>query len=446
MDNLVVMSRRASNGSKDNPVFICSGVIFDDNSPEQVNTGTLITKEEFRNAKAFNLKTSGGEILPRQGFFIHKQLPPSSLEGKRDLEIKAYSIDPATKQLRAEYTKLIPAEVYDYTVPRKYDTDPFMQQFWTETSIEEVHDIDIDGDGVSDLVFVLRDTNYWEDSAKQGDFNGDGIVDFLYFDSGGRPYLTTIKRDAYGFIPHIAAYSDMLIEGLRDDAVIGDFTGDGKTDLLVPHGVDNQSWRQNSLFYITKTKVIDSNGNVIFEKKNIDGHTLADRGLSYKWDWYPEEYDRVQSTEYTVETSSPGVKAIVPKKSVTKDFLKDITEESSVVYGGYYLPVRTETKVNGDFAATVTMMEYTHNPVGIGKDYFIGRPKSKTETVTAYGDTKSAKEEYTYENNLLKTRKTYNRDNSGWIQESYNYDGLGNITEKAVSNSADTMIQTKTRI
>jgi hypothetical protein len=32
----------------------------------------------------------------------------------------------------------------------------------------------------------------------------------------------------------------------------------------------------------------------------------------------------------------------------------------------------------------------------------LGRKKSKTESIQAYGDTKSAKEEYTYENNLLK--------------------------------------------
>ena len=39
-------------------------------------------------------------------------------------------------------------------------------------------------------------------------------------------------------------------------------------------------------------------------------------------------------------------------------------------------------------------------------------------------EVKSFKEEYTYINNLLKTLKTYNRDNSGWIQESYIYEFL----------------------
>ncbi|WP_407509334.1 RHS repeat-associated core domain-containing protein [Elizabethkingia anophelis] len=150
-----------------------------------------------------------------------------------------------------------------------------------------------------------------------------------------------------------------------------------------------------------------------------------------------------KSTDYEITTPSTGVKAIVAKKTITKDFLKDITQEISVIYGNYYLPKETTTKVNNDIGVTSTVMNYIHNPNGVGKDYFIGRPESKIETVTAYGDTKSAKEEYTYENNLLKTLKTYNRDNSGWIQEKYKYDGFGNIVEKSTTNSVDTMTQTE---
>nr|HBI9692659.1 type IV secretion protein Rhs [Elizabethkingia anophelis]HBI9696679.1 type IV secretion protein Rhs [Elizabethkingia anophelis]HBI9700802.1 type IV secretion protein Rhs [Elizabethkingia anophelis] len=150
-----------------------------------------------------------------------------------------------------------------------------------------------------------------------------------------------------------------------------------------------------------------------------------------------------KSTDYEITTPSTGVKAIVAKKTITKDFLKDITKESNVIYGEYYLPKETTTKVNNDIGVTSAVMNYIHNPNGVGKDYFIGRPESKIETVTAYGDTKSAKEEYTYENNLLKTLKTYNRDNSGWIQEKYKYDGFGNIVEKSTTNSVDTMTQTE---
>ncbi|MGO4707573.1 RHS repeat-associated core domain-containing protein, partial [Chryseobacterium sp. 2TAF14] len=60
----------------------------------------------------------------------------------------------------------------------------------------------------------------------------------------------------------------------------------------------------------------------------------------------------------------------------------------------------------------------------------------------AYGDTKFSKEEYTYENNQLKTLKTWNRDNSGYLQETYAYDGFGNLTQKTISNSIDSQTQT----
>ncbi|HAT3994180.1 TPA: hypothetical protein I9Y67_003504 [Elizabethkingia anophelis] len=148
-------------------------------------------------------------------------------------------------------------------------------------------------------------------------------------------------------------------------------------------------------------------------------------------------------TEYETHAPSAGVKAIVPKKTIAKDFLKDITNESSVIYGDYYLPKETTTKVNGDFAVTTTVINYMHNPVGVGKSYFIGRPESKTETMQAYGDTKVVREEYTYENNFLKTQKTHNRDNSGWVLERYNYDRFGNMVEKIITNSVDAVIQSE---
>lgn len=745
------------------------GSIFDDNRPEQVHTGTLITKEQFRKAKAFNLKTLNGNILPRQGFITYNTLYPAGLGDKKDLEIKAYSIDPESKQLKEEFTKTIPGDAYDNSISRDFNANPYESQYWVETYIEDVHEMDLDGDGLSDLVFILRDTSYREINntgphgelqipeiiietryrylivqpgetelqklastvyigpyydqeffakAKQGDFNGDGIVDFLYFDSGGRPYLTVFKKNSSGiFSVNNISYSDIIIEGLREKAITGDFTGDGKTDLMVPQAEGNETWklyistgkgfevqtinnlaRYNKDFtfkgdkhdrYINRqffaqdlnkdgkadfiefyshiidwsksgksintkfiilyheNKGMDANGNIVFETKNIDGHWQNKKKsiFPYKQDWYPEQYgimennqsydiytevqgyafssqpahyspiignfrvnnfnesililqegrlikyshykvsdearitsinqggitteieykeldpninkdfyekvkedthysypylemDKIsgsyavsqlrqegkkqdfkyrgfvahlqgkgmigfrkaarsswyadgyentkiwnaaeidplneglpikewsvktiddnhlifpedlsvnntqllslKSTEYEITAVSPGVKAIVPKKTVTKDFLKDITEESSVTYGDYYLPNETITKINNDAGLTSTVMVYTHNPNGTGKNYFIGRPQYKIKTVTAYGDIQSTKEEYSYENNMLKTLKMYNRDNSGWMQEKYSYDNFGNITEKTVSNSVDTIVQ-----
>lgn len=148
-------------------------------------------------------------------------------------------------------------------------------------------------------------------------------------------------------------------------------------------------------------------------------------------------------SEYQIDILSDGIKAIVPKKSTTKDFLKDITTVNTVSYGAYYLPTQTINSINNNFAVSTTDMVYIHNINGVGKDYYVGRPLNKVETTQVYGDTKSAKTEYAYNaNTLLDSQKTWNRDNTGWLQENYTYDGFGNITQKIISNSLDTNTQT----
>ncbi|KUY30396.1 RHS repeat-associated core domain-containing protein [Elizabethkingia ursingii] len=748
---------------RDAGIYLFSSV-FDDDRPEKIYTGSLgITKEQLKSAKAVNLLRLNGELLPRQGFVIYRPLFPEGLDGKKDLEFKAYSIDvdANNKSLIEEFTKVVPGSAYDRSIPKP--TPQYgVNSYWVETSIEEgVEEIDLDGDGLSELVFRLRDTYFWEEYpagpaslpnersetryrylivqlgemdpnkmassfpigpfyddnffkiSKRGDFNGDGIVDFLHFDGGGRAYLATFKKDSFGtFYMDSNPYSDILIDGLRADAVVGDFTGDGKTDLLVPQGIDSWDWKLyistgkgfkiqnlnsfalfrrkydefgtyiqrdfyaqdlnkdgkadfiefysyahsnnkgsdiNSKFLIIyhENKGMDANGNIVFEEKNIDGHTdidprvktnlynsyqypfaytlaingkydnrfvgvqayastnkfahyepiigdfrvnntnesilviqqgrlikysnykvsdetyinsitqcglttdieykeldvdispgfysgvkrkslkfpyiemdkvsqsyavsrlqqeerkqdfkyrgfiahLQGKGMigfhqSARSSWYADGYENTKiwtaaeinplneglpvkewsvrtidddnliffddlsvnnnqllsfkSTEYEVVTLESGVVVIVPNKILVKDFLKDVTEESDMIYGDYYLPKQTITKVNNDFASTVKVMTYIHNPEGTGKDYFIGRPESKTESISAYEDIKSFREEYAYDNNLVITLRTYNRDNSGWMQESYIYDGFGNIIEKTISNSVDVIIQ-----
>lgn len=150
-------------------------------------------------------------------------------------------------------------------------------------------------------------------------------------------------------------------------------------------------------------------------------------------------------TGVIADTDKPKiVTATVPKSTKTKDFLTSTTTISTINYGDYYLPLQSITNVNNGYAVTTSNFEYIHNLLGIGANYFVGRPKTKIDIVQAYGDTKSAKQEYTYENNLLKTLKTWNRDNTGYLQETYTYDGFGNITQKIVSNSTDSQTQTET--
>ncbi|MGC5744875.1 RHS repeat-associated core domain-containing protein [Chryseobacterium sp. NFX27] len=136
------------------------------------------------------------------------------------------------------------------------------------------------------------------------------------------------------------------------------------------------------------------------------------------------------------------ITAIVPESTRTKDFLTNVITSNTVSYNSYYLPVKTVLNVNNGYATTTSTFNYIHNPAGSGSDYYIGRLESKTDIVQAYGDTKSAKEEYIYDSNLLKTLKTWNRDNTGYLLETYNYDGFGNLIQKTISNSIDAQVQT----
>ena len=143
------------------------------------------------------------------------------------------------------------------------------------------------------------------------------------------------------------------------------------------------------------------------------------------------------------DTDKPKiVKALVPISTLSKDFLTGNLVKSTITYGDYYLPTQSVSNVNNGYATTTSTFEYIHNASGIGTDYYIGRPKSKTDIVQAYGDTKSAKEEYTYENNLLKTLKNWNRDNTGYLFDTYEYDNFGNIIQKTIGNSIDAQTQT----
>ena len=153
----------------------------------------------------------------------------------------------------------------------------------------------------------------------------------------------------------------------------------------------------------------------------------------------------LRSTEYRFDKLyNNRVSATIPIKSISEDFMKDVRTENTITYDvddlnstKYYLPIKTVSETNINFAVSTTNLSYIHNAAGSGNTYFIGRPATKEEKMEVYSDTKKSKEEYTYADNLLKTKKSYNRDNTGWFLETYKYDDFGNIIEKVITSSID---------
>jgi len=147
-------------------------------------------------------------------------------------------------------------------------------------------------------------------------------------------------------------------------------------------------------------------------------------------------------TNINDDDKSKVVTATMIESSRLKNFLTNKLTVNTITYGDYYLPSVTSSNTNNGFATSSTNYEYYNNIGGSGADYYIGRLKAKTSVIQAYNDTKSGKEEYFYENNLLKSAKTWNRDNDQYLQEAYNYDGLGNVSSKIISNNIDSQTQT----
>ena len=134
------------------------------------------------------------------------------------------------------------------------------------------------------------------------------------------------------------------------------------------------------------------------------------------------------------------VTVVVPKSTLEKNFLTGVITAGSIAYGNYYLPIRSSSSVNNGYGIALSFYDYENNESGIGENYHIGRPKSKKDIVQAYGDTKSSTKQYTYENNLLKTVKNWNRDDTEYLLETYNYDGFGNTIQKVTGNSVNSQI------
>ncbi|QIY92709.1 type IV secretion protein Rhs [Chryseobacterium gallinarum] len=193
---------------------------------------------------------------------------------------------------------------------------------------------------------------------------------------------------------------------------------------------------------VKEWSVRTNNENQIFPTDISENNTQL---LSFKSTIY-EAFKLLNGQLITAPVSDSDkpkiVIATVPKSTKAKDFLSDTVTSGSIIYGDYYLPKQSITNINNGYAVTTSDFEYIHNLSGNGTDYFVGRKKNKTETIQAFGDTKSTKEEYTYENNLPKTLKTWNRDNTGYLLETYNYDSFGNIIQKVISNSIDSQTQT----
>jgi RHS repeat-associated protein len=147
----------------------------------------------------------------------------------------------------------------------------------------------------------------------------------------------------------------------------------------------------------------------------------------------PTDYITKSLIDYESELLSNKVFKIKNVLSKQHNKLENTNSETTTTYDTYNNPkqITTLLKEGASVVQTsVTTLGYDDQPSGT--TYYIGRPTSKTQSLTVSGDSTTSDEVYEYTNNLLyKVKK--NSNNSDFIVEDNEYDTFGNITKKTIT-------------
>jgi len=321
--------------------------------------GNSITEVEFKNTTAVNLKRNN-LINNRQGFVTWRYINPTS--STHDLELSFYGIT-EDNQLVLYNKRTIPATSYDFSVGTTQDG--------VRTTINGLYNVDFNGDGLSELVLTLNDKTCWrtdinnadklphkcEDSKryividpdesiqnnqwfyelylytgsdnafviyKAGDFNGDGLFDFVKIDQNKKPLIITFQKNSQGkYISSTAPFNptnSTILKGMWQDGLVGDYNGDGLSDIMIPESNDSQLWylytstgvdfteetRNFRNQHKSRTITTDNNDNI--SVSNPRTFVAFDINNDGKTELISLQSSRYYQKEYNQDNPSAGVK------------------------------------------------------------------------------------------------------------------------------------------
>ncbi|MFM9988352.1 RHS repeat-associated core domain-containing protein [Flavobacterium sp.] len=134
---------------------------------------------------------------------------------------------------------------------------------------------------------------------------------------------------------------------------------------------------------------------------------------------------------------------ILLNKQTTTDYLTNVVSEKiyNTYTPDYFLPSKvTNNNYLGSSLQGTSISEtlFANDVLGVGSNYYIGRPYDMTNTVIAYGDTQVSNEKYFYTgSNLIRTEKKAN-SSPETIVEAIDYFPNGNIQRKTTSATGTT--------
>jgi RHS repeat-associated protein len=188
----------------------------------------------------------------------------------------------------------------------------------------------------------------------------------------------------------------------------------------------------NSIRFLPGATILPTVGNTFIAQitPNYDANGYGETNTSPPYNLISKSI-----SFYEASLSTTKVYNLKNTQSNTYNILENTSSETITVYDANNNPTESINKIrNGGVGEQTTISTVAYESVS--SPYMVGRPATKTQTVTSSGDSMTSKEVYGYgsgtESNLLKTIQKWGNNTSS-ITEANLYDTFGNITKKTIS-------------
>jgi RHS repeat-associated protein len=179
---------------------------------------------------------------------------------------------------------------------------------------------------------------------------------------------------------------------------------------------------------------------------NTENYTV--QGIADPSSFTPTSFISKSSITYNTYDNTIFEPTLLPNKvfklknTIAQQYngLDNTNNETTTVYDTYNNPTQSTTLLKeGATIVQTTVGNVAYEDQTTGSTYYIGRPISKTQSVSVTGDAMTSEELYAYTNHLL-TEVRKKGHNTAYINENNAYDAFGNITKKTITAGPDSRV------